>query len=113
MTTILSPLGAPAQSFSEVREEFGADWAAALAHDTKTVTVPAAHEHQGLFSKKVTLRWFCPECGARRGEPFATFSYDGSRRLGVDGWKNPCGHVYYYADVRKEALVNGLNGENK
>ena len=34
---------------------------------------------------------------------YRTLSFDGSRRLGCDGWHNPCGHVDSYADVRKEA----------
>lgn len=27
----------------------------------------------------------------------------GSRRLGVDGWVNPCGHIDSYAECRREA----------
>ncbi len=53
----------------------------------------------------VTLKWTCPVCGGPRGEPFPSFSYDGSRRLCCDGWINPCGHVDKYDDVRAEAAA--------
>lgn len=70
---------------------------------TRTVTVPACDGHDGFHSVRVTLLWECPRCGGPRGEVFPTISYDGSRRLGCDGWENPCGHIDYYADVRREA----------
>lgn len=68
-----------------------------------TVIIPATQEHQGFHAVEVTLVWRCPSCGGPRGEPYETISYDGSRRLGCHGWDNPCGHVDYYRDVRKEA----------
>lgn len=58
---------------------------------------------------KVVLEWVCPQCGDMRGEPRPAISYDGSRRLGVDGWSNPCGHIDYYSEIRKEVRANGLN----
>lgn len=75
----------------------------------RTVTIPARVEHEGIYSRTVRLAWVCPTCGAPRGEVAPTISYDGSRRLHVDGWANLCGHVDKYADVRKEADTNGLN----
>ena len=69
----------------------------------RTVIVPAMEQHQGLHKIKVTLRWMCPQCGGPRGEIFDTLSYDGSRRLNVHGWNNPCGHIDKYSDVRREA----------
>lgn len=53
----------------------------------------------------VTLPWRCPRCGGPRGEVFRTISYDGSRRLACDGWKNPCGHIDFYATARHEATL--------
>ncbi len=70
---------------------------------TKTVRIPGSDEHAGWHSIEVTLLWECPTCGSPRGEVFDTISYDGSRRLGVHGWKNQCGHVDYYSSVRREA----------
>ena len=70
---------------------------------TRAVEIPSCDQHEGLHSVRVELRWACPTCGGPRGEPFRTISYDGSRRLGVDGWKNPCGHVDLYEAVRREA----------
>jgi len=81
-----------------------------LLAKTITVRIPASAEHEGLFAVTVKLRWTCPECGELRGETFKTISFDGSRRLGCDGWINPCGHTDYYSNVRKEAWGNGLNG---
>lgn len=72
---------------------------------TKTVRIPACAEHNGFYSIDVTLIWECPTCGGPRGEVFDTLSYDGSRRLGVHGWKNPCGHIDSYSAVRREAGV--------
>lgn len=70
---------------------------------TKTVEIPARDNHDGIHSVRVTLIWECPKCGQPRGEVGRTISYDGSRRLGCDGWTNPCGHVDTYAAVRREA----------
>lgn len=69
----------------------------------RTVLIPARANHEGFHSMMVTLEWVCPRCGGPRGEPFDTVSYDGSRRLHCDGWRNPCGHVDKYAAVREEA----------
>lgn len=72
---------------------------------TKRVVIPACAEHEGFHSITVEVAWICPECGGPRGEVFRTLSYDGSRRLGCDGWHNPCGHKDSYAAVRAEALL--------
>lgn len=72
--------------------------------ETKTVTVPRSAQHQGFYSVELFLNWVCPVCGGPRGEPYKTISYDGSMRLSVDGWNNPCGHVDKYSDVRVEAM---------
>jgi hypothetical protein len=71
--------------------------------EIKTVRIPGCKAHNGWYSVAVSLLWECPSCGRPRGEVFDTISYDGSRRLGVHGWKNPCGHVDYYGSVRQEA----------
>jgi len=70
--------------------------------------------HEGYPGNAVTVRlsWVCPVCGGPRGEPYDTISYDGSRRLGVSGWRNDCGHVDYYSNCRDEAVSNGLNTPN-
>lgn len=67
---------------------------------TRTVVIPACVKHAGQLSMLVTLPWVCLHCGGPRGEPFSTTSWDGSRRLGVHGWNNPCGHVEKYSAVR-------------
>ena len=68
------------------------------------VTIPSIEEHAGYPGNKMTIEIsdFCPVCGEKRGEPYPTISYDGSRRLDVDGWKNPCGHIDKYSAVREE-----------
>jgi hypothetical protein len=73
------------------------------APSVRTVTIPGSQQHEGFHSIRVTLPWTCPQCDGPRGEPFETTSYDGSRQLGCDGWKNPCGHVDGYPAVRREA----------
>jgi len=75
----------------------------------KWVRIPACSEHAGIYAVEVLLNWTCPVCGGPRGEVYDTLSYDGSRRLGVNGWCNPCGHIDYYVRVRNEAATNGLN----
>jgi hypothetical protein len=70
----------------------------------REVEIPAVDDHAGLRSVRVQLIWECPTCGQRRGEVFRTISYDGSRRLACDGWRDPCGHVDHYGAVRREAL---------
>lgn len=76
-----------------------------MTDDVMIVTIPAYETHHGLYSMTVTISATCPKCGGPRGETYKGFSYDGSLRLVVDCWKNPCGHVDYYEDVRKEVCI--------
>ena len=73
---------------------------------TRTVTIPCKDEHWGLRINliEVTLKWVCPTCGCPRGEKIHhdMRTYDGRHWMYCDGWSNPCGHVDYYGDVRKE-----------
>lgn len=66
------------------------------------VTIPSKQEHEGMFSMYISIRDYCPKCASERGVPYEGLSYDGSRRLNVSCWKNPCGHTDMYNDVRKE-----------
>jgi hypothetical protein len=75
----------------------------ALVVPIRTVAIPGSLEHAGFHRVEVTLLWECPRCGGPRGEVFPAISYDGSRRLACDGWKNPCGHADSYAAARREA----------
>lgn len=75
----------------------------------RTVTIPGREEHDGYFSIDVTLRWVCPTCAMPRGEPYPTHSFDGSRRLSIHGWKNPCDHIDKYAACRHEAELTQLH----
>ena len=76
-----------------------------LARVERTVRIPASPYHEGRYAMTAILLWVCPACGGPRGEPFPSHSYDGSRRLHVHGWHNPCGHVDKYSEVLKEALA--------
>ncbi len=71
--------------------------------ETRTVRIPACDQHEGHHALEVRLYWHCPVCGGPRGEPWRGLSFDGSRRLGVDQWRNLCEHVDRYANVRIEA----------
>lgn len=77
-----------------------------LGDRRRTVQIPACDEHAGLLSTWVSVDWTCLACGGPRGQVFRTVSYDGSRRLAVDGWTNPCGHLDSYANVRLEAKAH-------
>ena len=68
------------------------------------VTIPSCEQHEGFSSITVTISDYCPKCGKKRGIDtiHKGFSYDGSLRLVVDCWDNPCGHVDMYSEVREE-----------
>lgn len=74
---------------------------------TRLVVIPATNEHGGYDAMHVLLPWTCLVCGGPRGEPTPGFSYDGSRRLAVDTWKNPCGHVEKYGMIRDSLRKGG------
>lgn len=73
-----------------------------LQEGSMQVTIPSKEHHEGIFSMKIYIPDTCPKCGGKRGKPFTTVHYDGSKRLFVDGWTNPCGHTDEYRDVRIE-----------
>lgn len=75
-----------------------------------SVIIPSRETHEGYHSMTVTVPWTCLHCGGPRGHPFDTLSFDGSRRLNVHGWHNPCGHVEKYSEVRR-ALSTPANTE--
>ena len=78
--------------------------------EIRTVKIPSCAQHEGLYLAEVRLAWVCSVCGGPRGEiDHGKLSYDGSLRLVVDGWSNPCGHVDKYEACILEALENGLN----
>ena len=72
------------------------------------VRIPMVEQHCGisLYLGRYRIRRRCPKCGARRGiKKWQGFSFDGSRKLIVDCWKNECGHIDLYSDVRKEGKL--------
>jgi len=75
------------------------------------VTIPRIQQHAGDPGNLITVEISdkCPKCGAPRGvQRWEGLSYDGSRRLNVDCWKNECGHTDLYKDVIEEAFkTNG------
>jgi hypothetical protein len=66
-----------------------------------TITIPACSEHSGFHKITATVPWRCIYCDGERGAPRSGFSYDGSRRLIVTMWSNPCGHTETYEAVRQ------------
>ena len=67
------------------------------------VEIPTREEHEGFYSGTFEISDKCPVCGGPRGvKRWKGLSYDGSRRLSVDCWSNPCGHIDKYSDVIKE-----------
>lgn len=75
------------------------------------VLIPAKDHHLGVDSWWVTLKWVCPVCGEKRGKVQQSYSFDGKFKLFCDTWRNPCGHVDKYCNLREEAKTNGLNKE--
>ncbi len=77
------------------------------------VTIPMRVQHEGFqgYVRKIRISAICPKCGGPRGKVFShdMRSYDGSRYVRCDGWKNPCGHVDYYKDVAKEYFESKKN----
>ena len=69
------------------------------------VMIPKIEEHEGspLNLGFYKIQDTCPICGAKRGiKRWIGRSYDGSRILNVDCWKNECSHIDTYPNVRKE-----------
>lgn len=66
----------------------------------RSILIPALTEHAGQYWMHATVQWTCIHCGGPRGEPEPGISWDGSRKLLVDTWRNPCGHVEKYSQVR-------------
>lgn len=66
------------------------------------VTIPSREQHEGIYAATVFINDYCPKCGGPRGVAYPAFSFDGSRRLSVTCWGNPCGHVDKYDKVRQE-----------
>lgn len=74
------------------------------------VEIPIIANHMGLdiYVRRIRISATCPKCGGPRGKvfPYKVKSYDGSRFVYCNGWKNPCGHVDMYSDVANEYIVN-------
>ncbi len=68
------------------------------------VTIPYIEQHAGYNHNLLTvlISDYCPVCGGARGTLAKGLSYDGSRRLVVDVWANPCEHIDKYEKVRRE-----------
>lgn len=66
------------------------------------VTIPSPQHHGGFGLISLEISDLCPVCNGPRGQVFGTLFFDGSRLLNVDGWYNPCGHIDYYDEIRKE-----------
>ena len=69
------------------------------------VKIPTVTEHEGYpgYIGYYKIADTCPVCGAKRGiKRWKGLSYDGSRRLSVDCWRNECDHIDIYSDVVAE-----------
>ena len=66
--------------------------------------------HPGEYRRviEVEISDNCPKCGGARGKPEVGYTYDGSIRIIVDIWENPCGHIDKYEDVWKEVKQAGM-----
>lgn len=78
------------------------------------VEIPSITQHAGYPGnvRKYKISNKCPGCGGKRAvKLWRGLSYDGSRRLNVDCWKNECGHTDRYSDIREEGTI--VNWETK
>lgn len=69
------------------------------------VEIPKVTNHEGFSENliKVKISDKCPICGKRRAvEKWKGPSFDGSRILVVDCWRNECEHIDKYEDVLLE-----------
>lgn len=80
-------------------------------NEVRKVYIPNSQCHAGIDGVYIKLKWICPVCGKNRGDVFVGLSFDGSRKLNVHRWSNPCGHIDKYSSVLQEAKTNGLNDE--
>jgi hypothetical protein len=94
-------MGMGRELIERLKAQYRADKAIEKARGVRTVIIPARDQHEGHLILHLTLPWKCLHCGGPRGEPFAALSYDGSRRLEVHSWINPCGHVEKYSEIRE------------
>ena len=69
------------------------------------VTIPKCAQHEGRALATYEISDYCPICGEKRGKIFGTHSFDGSRRLNVDAWINPCGHIDLYERIQAEGKI--------
>lgn len=79
------------------------------------VEIPIIENHRGLdlYVRRIRISATCPKCGGPRGKvfPYKVRSYDGSCFVSCDGWKNPCGHIDYYSEVRQEYFSKHTRGK--
>lgn len=77
---------------------------------TMNVVIPIIPNHEGnpFWIREIRISKYCPKCGGERGKPYKVRSYDGSKSIVCDGWKNPCGHIDLYKDVVAESRQFGL-----
>jgi len=77
--------------------------------DIKHITVALSRENLQLCTMPLQVNWYCPRCGAPRGEVMKTQIPTGSQSIEVNFWVNPCGHHDTYRAMVSEATTNGLN----
>lgn len=73
----------------------------------RMVTIPGTENHGGYMALKLVLPWVCRKCGDKRGEPFKVTDWDGDRKMIVDAWRNPCGHIELYSEIRGDLQREG------
>lgn len=50
--------------------------------------------------KEVDVEWKCPKCGEQMGEVQELKFYENDQSLTCHIWKNPCGHVAKYDELK-------------
>lgn len=94
---------------SDCTVKYWNEWAGAYVEEQFEMREVVIPTNDDSLSRKVKLRWVCPECGVSRGEPFKRIGFYKGQEFEMDGWSQECGHYTGYMAANREADSNGLN----
>lgn len=62
--------------------------------EVKQIVVPAFTEDGSVGgTRKIIVKWLCPTCGEKMGQPSKISLVKDDSVYTVDLWANPCGHI--------------------
>lgn len=82
--------------------------------EVKQIEVPVYDEEGSIAgTKKIIVKWLCPTCGEKMGNPLRISLVKGETVYTVDLWANPCGHIPKVGELlqfEKRFTANGSLG---